>query len=287
MRLLITLTFLLTMATPIPAADEHPVIPLWQDGAPGSNNRQNDEKIEESTGDRKFLMLTGIHQPYLTVYLPPRENASGTGIIVLPGGGHRFLAVDIEGTEIADWLNQQGIAAFVLKTRLSREPGSTYTLDDEVADMSRAIRIVRSRAAEFHIDPAKIGVTGYSAGAQTAGLASVRFDRGDPNAADPLLRVSSRPDFQILGYAAFRYQDGEVPADTPPTFLAVAQDDTRFAQFAAESFVVLTKAKVPAELHIYQKGGHGFGVRTHPTPVNNWKDTLLAWMRDIGVYTRK
>lgn len=289
MKTYLTCVVALVLAAPLMAADVHPVIPVWENGAPKSNGRPNEEVVVNAmNGERPFLRLTGIHQPTLTVYLPPKETTTGTGIVILPGGGHRYLQIDLEGTEIAEWLNQQGIAAFVLKYRLSREPGSPYTMDDEVADASRSIRLVRGRAAEFGVDPDHVGITGYSAGAELAAYVSTRFDRGDQNASDPLMRVSSRPDFQVLGYPSFQFtENATIPADTPPAFIVCAQDDPHFLFDSPSVFLTLTRAKVPAELHIYQRGSHGFGVRDFPGPVVNWKRNLLAWMTDIGVYTKK
>ncbi len=281
------LILLLALAAPAIAADDHPVIPVWENGAPHSNGRQNEEVIVNGmNGERPFLHLTGIHQPTLTVYLPPPETATGTGIVILPGGGHRYLQIDLEGTEIAEWLNRQGIAGFVLKYRLAREPGSPYTMEDEVADASRAIRLVRARATEFGLDPARIGITGYSAGGELAAYVSTRFQPGDPNADDPLMRVSSRPDFQIMGYPSFEFAaDAVIPADTPPAFITCAQDDARFVYDSPSVFLTLTRAHVPVELHIYQRGAHGFAVRDFPGPIVNWKRDVLAWMADIGAYS--
>jgi endo-1,4-beta-xylanase len=187
-----------------------------------------------------------------------------------------------EGDNPAAWLRDRGIAAFVLKHRLAREPGSTYRIDVEaLADARRAVRIIRTRAGEWGIDPARIGAMGFSAGGELVAMVSIRDMAGDPSAADPLERVSARPDFQALIYPG-RSGDIVPDAKSAPAFLAAAYDDRQdIAEGLAEVYLRFKRAGVPAELHMYGSGGHGFGVRaTNTRPVGAWLDRFVEWLRD-------
>ena len=195
---ILTLALLLASAmsmASLSSAGEPAEISLWANGAPGSEGKNAKELLERgSNGERK---VSSIHNPSLTPYLPSREKASGAAVIVIPGGAHRYLAIDHEGYNIAQWLSDHGIAAFVLKYRLARETNSTYKIDVEaLADTQRAIRLVRSRAAEWNIVPARVGVLGFSAGGELAALAAIRPDDGKESSSDAIEKQSSRPDFQ-------------------------------------------------------------------------------------------
>jgi acetyl esterase/lipase len=186
---------------PVPGAGSHPVIPLWPAGAPGSEARKDEP--EKVVGNN----VTNIHFPTLTLYLPAKDQNTGCAVVVCPGGGHRFLVMPKEGYDVAQWLAAHGIVALVLKNRLARDdanPADTpqpYTIErDSLADAQRAIRLVRSRAAEWGIDPARVGIIGFSAGGELAALAAMRSDAGQAQAADPIDRFSSRPGFQGLIY---------------------------------------------------------------------------------------
>jgi acetyl esterase/lipase len=221
-----------------------------------------------------------VHYPSIYVFLPPKEKASGMAVVVAPGGGHSQLVIDKEGWEIADFLNRNGIAAFVLKYRLARAPGSHYTVEaNALADAARAMRTVRSRAAEWGLDRARIGIMGFSAGGEVAALMETRFDAGNADAADPIDRASSRPDFAVVVYPGYRPGTITVPKDAPPTFLVCADDDRSHVVTTVNLYLDLEKQQVPAEMHIYGSGGHGFGLRSK-LPVGNWPDRLLDWMRD-------
>jgi acetyl esterase/lipase len=228
-----------------------------------------------------FHRVTNIHNPSITVFLPAKPN--GAAFIVCPGGGHQYLVMDLEGSLVAKKLNEMGVAAFVLKSRLARAPGSKYKADVEsLADAQRAIRLVRSRAQEWHLDPARVGIMGFSAGGELAALAETRFQAGDANAADPIDRLSSRPDFVVLGYPGVRPGNLTVPKDTPPTFIVVANDDNLSAA-SAEYYGKLKAAGVQTELHIYLTAGHGFGMTgRNPAfaslPVSHWPEQLRLWM---------
>jgi endo-1,4-beta-xylanase len=179
-------------------ADEPAVVLLWPDGAPGSEGRSEPEKVRLSDGGER--VVSGVHRPSLTVYLPDAATATGAGIVVMPGGGHRELWTDHEGHRVAAWLSAHGVSAFVLKYRLAREEGSRYTVEDHaLADARRALRTVRQRAAEWRVDPQRLGVMGFSAGGELAALAAMRGETGRPDATDPVERQGAQPAFQVLG----------------------------------------------------------------------------------------
>ncbi|MGH9936969.1 MAG: alpha/beta hydrolase, partial [Blastocatellia bacterium] len=181
------------------SANQPKEIPLWPNGAPGSEGKAGPEAVRVTeSGER---VVSNVHRPSITPYLPPKEKATGAAVIIAPGGGHRELWADHEGHNIARYLSARGVAAFVLKYRLAREANSTYTVDDHaLADTQRAIRLARSRAREWNVNPSRIGVMGFSAGGELAALASMRFDGGNKDSADAVERESSRPDFQALIY---------------------------------------------------------------------------------------
>jgi endo-1,4-beta-xylanase len=250
-------------------------------------------KQEVLTGKPDSMQVSSIHNPSLLVYLPPKEKATGAAMIVAPGGGHRFLSIDSEGTNVAEWLNSIGIAAFVLKYRLAHEAGSPYKVEVEaLADAKRSIRMVRAHAAEWGVNPAKVGFMGFSAGGELAVLASTKYDAGKPDAADPIERQSSKPDYQILIYPGVRPENVEFTKDTPPTFMLCADNDKGPSMAIPALYLALKKAGVPAEIHIYSSGGHGFGWRpnTEKRPnviYHTWTGILQNWMADVGMSPAK
>jgi endo-1,4-beta-xylanase len=274
----------LTFAAAQPVAAEPPVVPLWADGAPGSEEHRN-EPERLVPGYEKEGWMSRIHNPSLTVYLPPAEKSTGAAVIVAPGGGHQFLAIQHEGFQVGEWLAEHGIAGFVLKYRLYRPEGSPYRREHPIADGERAVRLVRSRANEWHVRPNRIGFLGFSAGGDLTMAVVGQSDPGNPAAADPIDRLSSRPDFQVLLYPGGVDQAlSKVSADTPPTQLICAVDDRDdVAAGLPNLYLALKKAGVPVELHIFASGGHGFGIRPGPAAVNHWPDRLVDWMRDIGM----
>ena len=268
--------------TQVSKAAEPAEILLWPNGAPGSEGKSAKELIERGTNGEK--KVSSIHNPSLTPYLPSKEKASGAAVIVIPGGAHRYLAIDHEGYNVAQWLSDHGVAAFVLKYRLARETNSTYKIEVEaLADTQRAIRFVRSRAAEWKINPARVGVLGFSAGGELAALAARRPDEGKENSSDAIEKQSSRPDFQALIYPGSS-RKVEATKDSPPVFLACAYNDRPdISEGLAEAYLKFKKANVPAELHIYSMGGHGFGVRaTNRNAVGSWLERFHDWLGDRG-----
>ena len=258
-------------------------IKLWPTGAPGAEESVTPETVR-LTPDGEHI-LSNIQEPSIIPYLPPKASATGAAVIVAPGGGHSELWMDHEGYAVAEWLSDHGVAAFVLKYRLAKQKNSTYTVEDtELGDMQRAIRTVRSRSTEWGVDPARIGVMGFSAGGELAALASTRYDEGTPSSDDAVERASSKPDFQALLYPAIPH-DRRLTADTPRAFLACGGNDRPdISQGLPELYLALTRLHVSAELHIYAGVGHGFGVRkTNPAPVSGWTSLFLEWMNAQGL----
>jgi endo-1,4-beta-xylanase len=233
-------------------------------------------------------IISNVHRPSITVYLPSKETATGVGIIIAPGGGHSTLWVDHEGYNPAKWLQEHGIAGFVLKYRLAREKGSTYTVEGtSLQDTQRAIKLVKSRAAEWGIDPARIGVIGFSAGGELAALAATHVDDGKADAPDAIDRLSSKVGFFGLMYPAIP-RDMPLSKDTPPSFLVCGENDRQnISQGLPELYLAIKKAGAQSELHVYTKVGHGFGVRaTTKGPVALWPQRFYEWMDARGLLKR-
>ena len=267
-----------SVAAPAAGAALPASIPVWPAGAPGSEARRN--LPETPVGGN----IAGVHNPSLTVFLPEPALATGAAVVILPGGGHRFLVVEKEGYTIARWLAAHGIAAFVLKYRLAREAGSTYRVEVEsLRDAQRAVRLVRSRGATWRVDPARVGVMGFSAGGEVASLAAMRFDAGDPGAADVVDRQSARPAFQALIYPAAAQNITPVK-DSPPAFLVAGCDDRpEISDGVARAYLAFRAAGVPAELHVYAGVGHGFALR--PGPALGWIARFADWLTERAAPT--
>lgn len=256
-------------------------IRLWRNSAPGSEGETAEEVSQASDNPKLPKRFTVVHYPSIYVFLPPREKANGMAVVVAPGGGHSQLVIDKEGYDIADWLNKNGIAAFVLKYRLARAPGSRYTVQENaLPDAARAVRMVRSNAKEWGVDPSRIGFMGFSAGGEVAALIETRFDAGSETAGDPIERVSSRPDFAVVVYPGFRPGTITVPKNAPPAFLVCADDDRSHVVTTVNLYLDLEKQGVSSEMHIYASGGHGFGMRESALPAAGWPEQLMKWMAD-------
>jgi acetyl esterase/lipase len=275
-----------------PQASAGPLeILLWEGGAPGALGQTDSDK------------------PSITAYPAPR-GSSGTAVIVAPGGGYGNLAIEHEGRQEAYWFNAMGVTAFVLKYRL----GPRYHHPIELGDAQRAIRIVRTRAAEFAISPDRIGMMGFSAGGHLTSTAGTHFDAGKPGATDPIERASSRPDFLIMGYPVVSFDPAirhngslknllgdnpdpkliedlsnelRVTPETPPTFLFHTTNDPGVpVENSVRFYLALRKAKVPVEMHLFENGPHGVGMALGDPALSAWPSLLMNWMRARGLLTK-
>ncbi len=278
-------------AQPAALATTPQEILLWENGAPGALGQADTDK------------------PTITVYRAPRGNV-GTAIIVAPGGGYGALAMDHEGRQEAYWFNAMGITAFVLKYRL----GPRYHHPIELGDAQRAIRTVRSRAAEFNVLPDRIGMMGFSAGGHLTSTAGTHFDAGKPDSTDPIERAGSRPDFLILGYPVISFDPAvthagslknllgdnpdpklvenlsnelQVTAQTPPTFIFHTSNDNAVpVENSVRFYLALRKAKVPVEMHLFENGPHGVGMALSDPSLSAWPALLMNWLRARGLLAR-
>ncbi len=297
--LLCLLPLLLTSGTvahaaQTPSQNQTPpqIINLWPDGSPtlkGAGEKELLSPVDPKPGQR-INSIRNVHTPTIEVRFPPAEKATGTVIIVAPGGGHNQLVWGSEGTDIAQWLNSIGVTAVILKYRLAQTPGYKYTVEGEaLQDTQRAVRIIRARAAEWKVNPAKVGILGFSAGGALAALADIRFDRGKPDATDPVEKLSCRPDFVALVYPGWAPMDITAPKDAAPAFLTSAGlDDSFHAKQTVEFYNELFKVGVQADLHIYAHGGHGGAISERKgIPFGTWHLRLQDWLTDLGMLKQR
>ncbi len=270
--------FLLFAIATMSVAADHQTIPLWPNGPPGEKATTEPERDMSTPKDnpvagKPVIRLGNVTTPTLTLYPAPKTQNTGTAVLVFPGGGYRILAYDLEGTEICEWLNSIGITAVLVKYRVP-EPKGLSRYQEPLQDAQQAISTVRSHAKEWDVDPQRIGVLGFSAGGHLSAVLSNQMD--------------NRPDFTILVYPAYLSVNdkGETvapevkPSDrTPPTFIVQAENDKPFIGGTLLYYRALAEAKVPAEMHLYSVGGHGYGLRRTDDPVTNWPQLAEAWLR--------
>jgi acetyl esterase/lipase len=268
-------------------ADEPPTLDVWPGNPPG-------EKIAGSE-QWQGKHVTHVSKPTLEIFRPEKDKDTGVSVIVCPGGGYKSLMMDYEGEDVARWLNTIGITGIVLKYRVPAPPG-TPKYEPALQDAQRSISIVRSKAKEWGLKEDRIGMLGFSAGAHLTAAASTNFDKRSYEPVDDIDKVSCRPDFAVVVYPGgviAKNADGtttgalspeiRVSAKTPPTFIAQANDDPVNSENAARLYLVLKRAGVPAELHIYAIGGHGFGIRPTTKPCSTWTDRCVEWMKHQGI----
>lgn len=275
---------LITLLLPLllRGADDPQVITLWEKGAPGFEDRRDEP---EKAAD---YWVSNVHNPSITVFTPPKDKANGAAVLVIPGGGHSKLVFKPEGVEPAKYLNDLGVTAFVLKHRLPRETNSPYSLQiHPKQDVQRAMRTIRSRADEWKLDPKRIGVMGFSAGGEVVAMLVYNPTGGDSAAVDPVERMNCRADFQISIYPGPVGIPEQIPADVPPAFFLVANDDRGHVEPILKQMAQYRQAGRPVEVHLYARGGHGFnlGKRSKLTSINTWPQRLTDWLGDSGFLT--
>ena len=272
-----------------------PTILVWPHGAPGAAASSAPEADMTTAKDhliagRPVIRLGNVSVPTLTLY-KPKDHNTGAAVVVFPGGAYQILAIDLEGTEVCDWLVAKGITCLLLKYRVP-DAGPYPASEAPLQDAQRALGLAREHAAEWDIDPHRIGVLGFSAGAHLAAALSTHYDKRLYDSMDAADQLSCRPDFAVVvypGYLAIAEKNFEPNADihptanTPPTFLVQAEDDTVHVENAVVYFMALKHANVPTELHIYAEGGHGYGLRRTELPVTAWPQLVETWLHTIHV----
>jgi acetyl esterase/lipase len=277
----------------------HSQVPIWPGAVPDAIPNPKPESVGPPEGREWWPRANDVSRPTMTVYAATDRN-TGVAVVVFPGGGYQFLAMDLEGTEICDWLISRGITCVLLKYRV---PDSGPTMKDGRAyypkvhtalqDAQRTLGLVRQHAAEWHVDPRKVGVIGFSAGGHLAAAVSTHFTERTYPRMDAADDLSCRPDFAILVYPGHLWTPGteltlrpdiRVRADTPPTFLVHAEDDdVDDVKHTLAYYVALKKADVPTEMHLYAQGGHAFGLRPSKSPIAQWPQLVETWLRTIGM----
>lgn len=278
-------------------APGHLTLPLWPSGAQGATANPKPEidatkPTDNLIAGRPLIRLGDVSSPTLTLYEPSSgKNGAGPAVVVFPGGGYQILAIDLEGTEVCDWLNSLGITCVLVKYRVPNTgpyPKSAAALQDA----QRAVGLVREHATEWGIEPRAIGVLGFSAGAHLAATLSTHFEKRLYDPVDAADQLDCRPDFALIIYPGYLAVSAEnmapnpeikPTAQTPPTFIVQAEDDPVHVENATNYFLQLKAAKVPAELHIYAQGGHGYGLRRTEQPVTTWPNIAAVWLHTIGM----
>lgn len=296
------LTASICLAGPLIAADKPLVVDVWPGDAPDAIGKIGAEKTLMSPRlDHKQVevteptrMVTNVSQPTITICRPPKDNATGTAMLICPGGGYWNLYWQLEGEEVAAWLNSQGITGIILKYRVPRQPDEVKTEPARrpLLDAQRAVSLVRSNAKQWGIDPQRIGIIGFSAGGHLALATATRFEQRAYPKIDAVDEVSCRPDFAVLCYPGYlKAKDKEelapwlhIPAGTPPIFLAHGGDDLISSpEQSVVAYLALKQAGIPAELHIYASTAHDFGVRASDNPCSAWTEACVAWLKHQGL----
>lgn len=257
------------------AAKGQDSIPLWKNGPPGF------ERYQSVPEEAKDWWVKHIHRPSLKVFPAPAGIANGTAVLVCPGGGFRTLVYNSEGRDAAEYLNKLGVTVFVLKYRLFRDD-SMYTDEQPKQDVFRAMRLVKSMAAQYKVDTGRIGIMGFSAGGEVAGWLAYHWKEDHGISRDQIDKLSAKPAFQVLIYPGPLAVPGNVAADAPETFLLAANDDECCSEPVVRLLQMHRQAGVPVEVHLYQKAGHGFnmGKRATAPGVHDWPQRLTDWLKD-------
>ena len=275
-------------------------IAIWPNSAPGEKANSGEEKDTTKSSDnlvagKPLIRLGNVSKPTISIYRPPADKDTGAAVLVCPGGGYNILAMDLEGTEVCEWLNSIGVTGVLLKYRVPKREG----LERHAAplqDAQRAMGLIRQHATEWKLDSKRIGILGFSAGGHLAAAASCNYDKRTYPTVDNADAQNCRPDFAVLIYPAYltvkTNGDSVAPelpitTNTPPTFIAMSADDPVRVESALFYTLALKNANVPAELHVYPKGGHGYGLRRTQEPVTTWPDRVTDWMKSRGLLERK
>jgi acetyl esterase/lipase len=279
-------------------AAESTKINVWPGKAPSEAGTIGEEADTTKPTDglvagRRIIKRGNVSTPTLEIFRPAKDKDTGTAVVIAPGGGYSILAYDLEGTEVAEWLNTLGVTGIVLKYRVPTRPGQPADQPhiQPLQDAQRAMSLVRSKASEWGINPQRIGLLGFSAGGHLAAETATNFDHRSYDAIDDVDKVSCRPDFLVLVYPAYlvnKAGDGLAPEirvtkETPPTFLAHAENDPVTVESSLRFFLAMKKAGVPGELHVYPTGGHGYGLRRTAEPVTTWPLRCEEWLRTRGL----
>ena len=295
-KILLLTIFVFSVRGLLIANDHHEEITLWPAGeVPDEPKDIKERKKPTKTDALGKMRIAYIDNPTLTIYRASEEKANGTGVIICPGGGYNILAWTHEGTEIAEWFNSIGVSAFILKYRVPRrDPETPHSLP--LQDAQRAIRIVRSNAKKWNVDPDRIGLLGFSAGGHLTVMSGVHYNKKTYPKVDTADDFSARPDFLMPIYPAYlgnRVNKDKlselinVNKNTPPTFIAITHDDSDRSYYSALLYAALKKNNVVGELHIYSKGGHGYGMRKSNNPVHTWPDRCRDWLGSMGYLEKK
>lgn len=275
-------------STSFAAEPSIPPIPIWPHGAPQETGKLPPEGTQPLKPNDTTIRIENVSQPTLSVFLPPEEKRNGAAAVICPGGAYNILAWNKEGTEVAEWLNTLGVTGIVLKYRVPLRPDRAKHAAP-LEDVQRSLSLVRQRSAEWSLDPKRIGLLGFSAGGHLAAVASTNHAQRTYDAVDDADQLSCRPDFTLLIYPAY-LADAEnrlakelpVTSDTPPTFIAMTADDSVRVEGALFYYLALKQAKVPAEMHLYPVGGHGYGLRPSKNLVSTWPSRAADWLRQSG-----
>jgi acetyl esterase/lipase len=297
------LLLFLAAACPAPAADPPLVVELWPGKPPGDLGIAGEEKFFQlqvkgkpyEVGGKPTKWLTNVSKPSLTVYPAPKDKNTGVAMLICPGGGYHNLGWDVEGEEVAGWLNSIGVTGIILKYRCPRREGDVKGVPPlgPLKDAQRAVSLVRSKAKDWGIDPQKIGMVGFSAGGHLVGATATNFDKRTYDPVDDIDKISCRPDFAVMLYSGYFRVPTEkdelsptirVPAGIPPLFIVHATDDPiSNAEHSVTMYLAMKRAGVPVEMHIYATGGHGFGVRKVGHPCEGWTGRCVDWMKTVGL----
>ena len=268
-----------------------PPIALWPATPPGRNAATGEEKdTTDAKGGKvagkSVIRLGNVSSPTLTIYQPAADKNCGTAVLICPGGGYNILAMDLEGTEVCEWLNSLGVTAGLLKYRVPKAANDPRPIE-ALQDAQRAMSLLRGRAEELGVNAQRMGVLGFSAGGHLSARLSTNYSKRAYESVDDTDRVTCKPDFAVLVYPAYlihKEAEQELPVDaqTPPMFLTMAADDPVDADNVLEFALALKHAKVPVELHLYPRGGHGFGLRRTEAACTQWPDRASEWMRAQG-----